>query len=66
MLRAHRRMHGFIWRVLALALPAILLLSYWARPDGGTQTPIQIAPAQTAPTQAAPAAIAPTGGKDRP
>jgi len=49
MLRAHRRTHARIWRVLAILLPAVILVALVIRQNG----PREAAPVQLAPPPAA-------------
>lgn len=43
MLRAHRRAHGLIWRLMAVAIPVILVLGWVARPSSRLPDPVRIA-----------------------
>jgi len=45
MLAAHRRAHRLIWPVLAVLLPAILLVAAFVRVEGPLEAPaVQLAP----------------------
>lgn len=48
MLRAHRKTHNMIWRALAVVIPAIIVISWFARPATRLPDPALLSPPQGA------------------
>ena len=49
MLRTHRTAHRTIWIAMALLIPAIMLLGWFARPASRLPEPVEITPSAEAP-----------------